>query len=65
MKLGERIFEERVRRRLSLRKFALLLGVNYNTLWQYENGTHHPTKLKERIIGDKLSELEKEVVKND
>lgn len=62
MKLGERIFEERVRRKLSLRKFAPLLGINYNVLWQYENGTHKPSKLNERIISDKLSILEKEEV---
>ena len=62
MKIGERIFEERVRRKMSLRKFASLIGVNYNALWQYENGVHYPTKLNERILNDKLAKLEKEEV---
>lgn len=62
MKIGERIFEERVRRKMSLRKFASLIGVNYNALWQYENGVHYPTKLNERILNDKLKKLENEEV---
>ena len=62
MKIGERIFEERVRRKMSLRKFASLIGVNYNALWQYENGVHYPTKLNGRILNDKLAKLEKEEV---
>lgn len=62
MKLGDRIFEERVRRRLSLRKFAELLDVNYNSVWQYENGVTIPNKLNERILKDKLDILEKEEV---
>jgi transcriptional regulator with XRE-family HTH domain len=62
MKLSDRIFEERVRRRLSLRKFSKLLDVNYNSLWQYENGITVPTRLTERVISDKLNILEKEEV---
>lgn len=62
MKLGDRIFEERVRRRVSLRKLAKMLDVNYNSIWQYENGITVPTKLNERIISDKLDILEKEEV---
>jgi transcriptional regulator with XRE-family HTH domain len=62
MKIGERIFEERVRRKMSLRKFAPLVGINYNALWQYENGVHYPSKLNERILSDKLTKLENEEV---
>ena len=62
MTLGERIFEERVRRKMSLLKFSTLFSVSYQLLWDIENNVRVTSKLTTRLVSDRLSELEKEPI---